>query len=135
MADRMTASAGHHSYNALSIWIGSQCRSEIIRVLPPAAFWPRPKVDSAIVRLDLEEHRRAQISDLPRFQTFVRDIFCHRRKVLRGVLVTLAGGKKNLDALSRIDRLYDTFGLGKNIRAESIDPDTFVRIEHEFSRS
>ena len=67
MADRMTASAGHHSYNALSIWIGSQCRSEIIRVLPPAAFWPRPKIDSAIVRLDLEEHRRAQISDLPRF--------------------------------------------------------------------
>jgi 16S rRNA (adenine1518-N6/adenine1519-N6)-dimethyltransferase len=50
MADRMTASAGHHSYNALSIWIGSQCRSEIIRSLPPAAFWPRPKVDSAIVR-------------------------------------------------------------------------------------
>ena len=135
MADRMTASAGHHSYNALSIWIGSQCRSEIIRVLPPAAFWPRPKVDSAIVRLDLEEHRRAQISDLPRFHTFVRDIFCHRRKVLRGVLVTLAGGKKSPDAVSRIDRLYDTFGLEKNIRAESIDPDTFVHLEHEFSRS
>ena len=135
MADRMTASAGHHSYNALSIWIGSQCRSEIIRVLPPAAFWPRPKIDSAIVRLDLEEHRRAQISDLPRFHTFVRDIFCHRRKVLRGVLVTLAGGKKSPDAVSRIDRLYDTFGLEKNIRAESIDPDTFVHLEHEFSRS
>tara|TARA_Y100000766_G_scaffold275205_1_gene277984 strand:- start:1135 stop:2184 length:1050 start_codon:yes stop_codon:yes gene_type:complete len=135
MADRMTASAGHHSYNALSIWIGSQCRSEIIRVLPPAAFWPRPKVDSAIVRLELEEHRRAQISDLPRFHTFVRDIFCHRRKVLRGVLVTLAGGKKNPDAVSRIDRLYDTFGLEKNIRAESIDPDTFVHLEHEFSCS
>ena len=135
MADRMTASAGHHSYNALSIWIGSQCRSEIIRVLPPAAFWPRPKIDSAIVRLDLEEHRRAQISDLPRFHTFVRDIFCHRRKVLRGVLVTLAGGKKSPDAVSRIDRLYDTFGLEKNIRAESIDPDTFVQLEHEFSRS
>ena len=135
MADRMTASAGHHSYNALSIWIGSQCRSEIIRVLPPAAFWPRPKIDSAIVRLDLEEHRRAQISDLPRFHTFVRDIFCHRRKVLRGVLVTLAGGKKSPDAVSRIDRLYDTFGLEKNIRAESIDPDTFVLLEHEFSRS
>ena len=135
MADRMTASAGHHSYNALSIWIGSQCRSEIIRVLPPAAFWPRPKIDSAIVRLDLEEHRRAQISDLPRFHAFVRDIFCHRRKVLRGVLMRLAGGKKNPDAVSRIDRLYDTLELEKNIRAESIDPDTFVRLEHEFSRS
>ena len=134
MADRMTATAGHHSYNALSIWIGSQCRSEIIRSLPPAAFWPRPKVDSAIVRLDLDEHRRAQISDLSRFHTFVRDIFCHRRKVLRGVLLTLAGGKKSSDAVDRIDRLYETFGLEKNIRAESIDPDTFVQLEHEFSR-
>jgi 16S rRNA (adenine1518-N6/adenine1519-N6)-dimethyltransferase len=134
MADRMTATAGHHSYNALSIWIGSQCRSEIIRSLPPAAFWPRPKVDSAIVRLDLDEHRRAQISDLSRFHTFVRDIFCHRRKVLRGVLLTLAGGKKSPDAVDRIDRLYETFGLEKNIRAESIDPDTFVQLEYEFSR-
>ena len=34
--------------------------AEIVRSLPPAAFWPRPKVDSAIVRLDLEEHRRSQ---------------------------------------------------------------------------
>ena len=55
--------------------------------------------------------------------------------ILRGVLMTLAGGKKDPDVVSRIDRLYDTFELEKNIRAESIDPDTFVRLEDEFSRS
>ena len=134
MADRMTAPAGHHSYNALSIWIGSQCHSEIIRNLPPAAFWPRPKVDSAIVRLDLDEQQRAQISNLSRFHTFIRDIFCHRRKVLRGVLLTLAGGKKNSDAVDQIERLYKTFRFEKNIRAESITPETFVQLEREFSR-
>ena len=133
MAERMTATAGHHSYNALSVWIGSQCRSEIIRILPPAVFWPRPKVDSAIVRLDLEEHRRSYILDLPRFHTFLRNIFCHRRKVLRGVLISLAGGKKNPEAVARIDMIYEKFNLERNIRAESIDPDTFVKIEHEFS--
>ncbi len=133
MAERMTASAGHHSYNALSVWIGSQCRSEIVRSLSPAAFWPRPKVDSAIVRLDLEEHRRSQILDLPRFHTFLRNIFCHRRKVLRGVLISLAGGKKNPDVVAKIDRIYEKFDLERNIRAESIDPDTFVKIEREFS--
>ena len=133
MAERMTATAGHHSYNALSVWIGSQCRSEIIRILPPAVFWPRPKVDSAIVRLDLQEHRRSQILDLPRFHTFLRNIFCHRRKVLRGVLISLAGGKKNPEAVARIDMIYEKFNLERNIRAESIDPDTFVKIEREFS--
>jgi 16S rRNA (adenine1518-N6/adenine1519-N6)-dimethyltransferase len=133
MAERMTALAGHHSYNALSVWIGSQCRSEIVRSLPPAAFWPRPKVDSAIVRLDLEEHRRSQILDLPRFHTFLRNIFCHRRKVLRGVLISLAGGKKNPDVVAKIDTIYEKFDLERNIRAESIDPDTFVKIEREFS--
>ncbi|MBT4158498.1 MAG: ribosomal RNA small subunit methyltransferase A [Planctomycetaceae bacterium] len=133
MAERMTALAGHHSYNALSVWIGSQCRSEIVRSLPPAAFWPRPKVDSAIVRLDLEEHRRSQVLDLPRFHTFLRNIFCHRRKVLRGVLISLAGGKKNPDVVAKIDTIYEKFDLERNIRAESIDPDTFVKIEREFS--
>ncbi|MBT3212480.1 MAG: ribosomal RNA small subunit methyltransferase A [Planctomycetaceae bacterium] len=133
MAERMTASAGHHSYNALSVWIGSQCRSEIIRSLPPAAFWPRPKVDSAIVRLNLEEDRRSQILDLPRFHTFLRNIFCHRRKVLRGVLISLAGGKKNPKVVAKIDTIYEKFDLERNIRAESIDPDTFVKIEREFS--
>jgi len=62
MGERMTAAAGSHSYNALSVWIGAQCRSELVRVLPPSVFWPRPKVESAIVRLDLEPARRAAIA-------------------------------------------------------------------------
>ena len=38
MAERMTAAAGGHSYNALSVWVGAQCRGEIVRVLPPSVF-------------------------------------------------------------------------------------------------
>jgi 16S rRNA (adenine1518-N6/adenine1519-N6)-dimethyltransferase len=132
MAERMTAAAGSHSYNALSVWIGSQCRSEIVRILPPSVFWPRPKVDSAIVRLDLEPDRRARIADLERFHAFVRDIFCHRRKVLRGVLVRLAGGKQQPAAVAAVDALYATLGLDAAIRAEDISPDRFVELEREF---
>lgn len=132
MAERMTAAAGSHSYNALSVWIGSQCRSEIVRILPPTVFWPRPKVDSAIVRLDLEPDRRARITDLERFHTFVRDIFCHRRKVLRGILIRLAGGKQQPAAVEAVDALYAAFGLDATIRAEDISPDRFVELEREF---
>lgn len=132
MAERMTAVAGTHSYNALSVWVGAQCRGEIVRVLPPSVFWPRPKVDSAIVRLDLEPERRAAIGDLARFHEFVRDVFCHRRKVLRGVLLRLAGGKQTDVARERVERLYAAFGLPGDIRAEDIPPDEFVRLVQAF---
>jgi 16S rRNA (adenine1518-N6/adenine1519-N6)-dimethyltransferase len=132
MAERMTAAAGSHSYNALSVWIGSQCRSEIVRVLPPSVFWPRPKVDSAIVRLDLEPDRRGRVADLERFHGFVRDIFCHRRKVLRGVLIRLAGGRQQAAAVEAVEAVYAAFGFDATIRAEDIPPDRFVDLERLF---
>lgn len=132
MAERMTAIAGTSSYNALSVWVGAQCRGEIIRVLPPSVFWPRPKVDSAIVRLDLEPERRAAIGDLGRFHEFVREIFCHRRKVLRGILLRMAGGKKTDAAHVTVERAYTTLDLPANIRAEDIPPDDFVRLAKAF---
>ena len=132
MAERMTAAAGTSSYNALSVWIGAQCRGEIVRILPPSVFWPRPKVDSAIVRLDVEPERRAAIGDLARFHEFVREVFCHRRKVLRGILLRMAGGKKTEAAHATVDRVYTTLGLPPNARAEDIPPDDFVRLVGAF---
>jgi 16S rRNA (adenine1518-N6/adenine1519-N6)-dimethyltransferase len=132
MAERMTATAGTGSYNALSVWVGAQCRGEIIRVLPPGVFWPRPKVESAIIRLDLEPDRRAAIGDLARFHGFVREVFCHRRKLLRGILLRMAGGKKTDTAHATVDRAYAALGLADNARAEDIAPDDFVRLVRAF---
>ncbi|NCY03572.1 MAG: ribosomal RNA small subunit methyltransferase A [Planctomycetia bacterium] len=132
MAERMTASAGTSSYNALSVWVGAQCRGEIVRILPPSVFWPRPKVESAIVHLVLDPGRRAAIPDLGRFHDFVRDVFCHRRKLLRGVLVRLAGGKQNDAAREVVARVYATMGFDESVRAEEIPPADFVRLEQAF---
>ena len=55
LAERITARPGSKDYGALSIWIQSQCRVEILRVLPPEAFWPRPKVSSAFVQITLDD--------------------------------------------------------------------------------
>jgi 16S rRNA (adenine1518-N6/adenine1519-N6)-dimethyltransferase len=132
MAERMTAVAGTGAYNALSVWVGAQCHGEIVRILPPSVFWPRPKVDSAIVRLDLEPARRAAIGDLHRFHTFVRDVFCHRRKVLRGILLRMAGGKQTEAARATVDRVYAALRLPANARAEDIPPDDFVRLVKAF---
>jgi 16S rRNA (adenine1518-N6/adenine1519-N6)-dimethyltransferase len=132
MAERMTAAAGDSSYNALSVWVGAQCRGEIVRVLPPSVFWPRPKVESAIVRLDLDPHRRGDIADLARFHGFVRDIFCHRRKRLRGVLLRIAGGKGTAGAEARVEAAFAALGLAPDARAEEISPDRFVALERAF---
>ena len=134
MAERMTAVPGTSDYNALSVWIGSQCRAEIVRILPPSVFWPRPKVDSAIVRIDLEPVGRARIADLARFHAFVRDIFCHRRKLLRGVLVRMAGGTRRPGAAEAVDAVYAALQLDASVRAEDIPPDRFVDLEREFFR-
>jgi len=133
MAERMTATAGSGAYNGLSVWVGSQCRGDILRILPPAVFWPRPKVDSAIVHLELEPRRRAAIDDRGRFHDFVRDVFCHRRKLLRGVLVRMAGGKQNAAAAEAVAGVFAALGLAASVRAEEIDPDGFVRLEREFN--
>lgn len=132
MGERMTATAGSHAYNALSVWVGAQCRGEIVRILPPSVFWPRPKIESAIVHLELEPARRAKIMDLGRFHDFVRDVFCHRRKLLRGVLVRMAGGKQNAGSRDTVARVYETMGFDESVRAEEISPDVFVRLEQAF---
>jgi len=103
------------------------------QLLHPTGSVGKPKVDSAIVHLQLDEHRRSRIKNLPRFHDFVRNIFCHRRKVLRGVLVRMAGGKQLPEAVEKIDQLFADFGFQRSIRAEAIDPDTFVRLEQAFA--
>ncbi len=135
MGERMISAAGSHSYNALSVWIGAQCRSELVRILPPSVFWPRPKVDSAIVRLDLEPERRAAIGDLGRFHDFVRDIFCHRRKHLRGVLLRMAAQKTgDKEAAKRVvEEIFTTLTFAPDIRAEDIPPDVFVELDKLFA--
>lgn len=133
LAERITAQPGSSDYSALSVWIGSQCRSEIVRVLPPSAFWPRPKVESAILRIEMEPHRRQAIPDLDRFHAFVRDVFCHRRKLLRGVLARMACGRDQAAGRETVDRVFAAMGLGPQARAEEIAPDDFVRLESVFA--
>jgi 16S rRNA (adenine1518-N6/adenine1519-N6)-dimethyltransferase len=133
MAERMTAVAGTHAYNGLSVWVGAQCRGEIVRVLPPSVFWPRPKVESAIVRLDLEPDRRVRIADLHRFHEFVREVFCHRRKLLRGVLARMAAGRDKEAGRRVVEDVFAALSLPPEVRAEEIPPDDFVRLEQAFA--
>jgi 16S rRNA (adenine1518-N6/adenine1519-N6)-dimethyltransferase len=125
LAERIMAHPSTKDYGALSIWVQSQCRAEIVRLVPPEAFWPRPKVGSAILRLELDPQRRGQIQDRQAFHELVRGLFLHRRKLLRGVLASLY--RSRLDK-PKIDALLSSLGLTDSARAEELDVPGMIRL-------
>src|SRR5438552_15004000 len=84
LADRILASPGSKDYGSLSVWVQAQCRATLVRVMPPEVFWPRPRVSSATVHLELDDALRPAVPDLEVFHRLVRAILFHRRKPPRG---------------------------------------------------
>lgn len=125
LADRITARPKTKDYGALSVWIQSQCTAEIVRILPPTVFWPRPKVHSAIIHVVPNEQLRSRIADPPFFHTFVRDIFLHRRKFLRGSLLSVY---KRQFGKEPIDRLLKALQLDASARAEELDIEQLLQL-------
>ncbi|MDR1478742.1 MAG: 16S rRNA (adenine(1518)-N(6)/adenine(1519)-N(6))-dimethyltransferase RsmA [Planctomycetaceae bacterium] len=125
LAERITAKPSTKDWGALSLWTQSQCQTEIVRIMPPTVFWPRPKVDSAIVKLVLTEKRRNKIPDLNFFNEFSRAIFFHRRKFLRAGLCSTF---KNTITKQRIDEIMDEMQFHTNTRAETLPLKTMLRL-------
>ncbi len=117
MADRLVARPGTKDYGPLSLWVQGQCQVELVRVMPPSVFWPRPKVNSAIVRIALEPERRAALGDREFYHSFVRAVFLHRRKLLRSELATVFKGRLDRPA---VDQLMLREQLGTDARAEQL---------------
>jgi 16S rRNA (adenine1518-N6/adenine1519-N6)-dimethyltransferase len=118
VGDRLVAVPRTKDYSALSIWVQSLCEVEIVRVMPPQVFWPRPKVDSAIIQIRPSPAKRALIPDLKFFHEFVRAMFFHRRKFLRSVI--LSAFKDRLGKPD-VDDVLSSLGLAQQTRAEELD--------------
>ena len=87
-AERFAAGPGHDAYGAVSVLVAALCeRVELLRRVPPAVFWPRPKVESAVIRFAPRAGRREGFAGLERV---VRALFNFRRKTL-GRAAELAG--------------------------------------------
>jgi 16S rRNA (adenine1518-N6/adenine1519-N6)-dimethyltransferase len=124
LAERMRAAPATEHYGSLSVMVQALANFELVRVLKPAVFWPRPKVESAVVAITPDPSKRAAVADLPWFHRVVRQVFLHRRKNLRGVLFTLfkreAGWTK-----PDVDALLESIGLNGMIRAETLNVEEF----------
>jgi 16S rRNA (adenine1518-N6/adenine1519-N6)-dimethyltransferase len=125
LADRIVARPGTKDYGALSVWLQSQCRVELTRILPASVFWPRPRVTSAVIHVELDPELRGRVVDLTFFHDFVRSLFFHRRKFLRGVLQSALKGRLDKPA---IDAILAQVGLNPETRAEQLDVPTILKL-------
>jgi 16S rRNA (adenine1518-N6/adenine1519-N6)-dimethyltransferase len=121
LAERMIAEPGTEQYGAMSVWLQTQCHVRLLRRLNPTVFWPRPQVNSAIVRIVPDTAGRDAIADRPFFQDFLRRLFQKRRKVMRSVL---AGMYRKQLSKPQIDAVLEEAGLGEQSRAEQLDSGT-----------
>ncbi len=117
LAERIVARPGTKDFGALSLWIQAQCNPEIVRIMSPKVFWPRPKVDSAIIHIETDFTKRDRIPDLGYYHQFVRNLFIHRRKLLRGVLVSVF---KNELSKQQVDEVLEGINLTGSVRAEQL---------------
>ena len=117
VVDRMAAGPGSKIYGRLSVMLQAHCEVDSLFVVPPGAFRPPPKVDSAVARLVPRDAAAIGITDHRRFEEVVRAAFGQRRKTLRNAL----GGTCTTDQI-------EAAGLRPDARAEQIDVDGFIRL-------
>lgn len=127
LGERIVSRPGRSNYGSLSVWLQSQCKVKLLKRLPPNVFWPRPKVNSAVVRLTPSRRDRDLIHDRVFFQDFVRRLFHHRRKLLRSVLVGMY--RKQVDK-AVIDAVLQSMKLDANARAEQLGVRMLVRLSN-----
>jgi 16S rRNA (adenine1518-N6/adenine1519-N6)-dimethyltransferase len=132
LAERITAPPGTKEYSALSVWIQAQCAVRIVRLIPPQAFWPRPKVHSAILQIVPHPARRRALEDPGFFHDLVRTLFCHRRKYLRGVLASALQGKL---PKAEVEAIVNALNLAPDARAEQLDVPTLIALAHAVRRA
>lgn len=86
VGDRITAQPNTRAYGPLSIVSQTLCKIATIARLLPHVFWPKPAVESVMIRMDVQEPPFSNRETIRKFSSFVRATFEHRRKTLRSAL-------------------------------------------------
>ena len=125
VADRMQTGPGSKDYGALSLAVQYYSKPYIVANVPPNCFMPRPKVGSAVIRLERHEEPPVQVQDEKLMFRIIRASFNQRRK-------TLANGLKNSAELDftkeEIEEAILALGKGSSIRGEALTLAEFAQL-------
>ena len=122
-AARLAAAPDTEDYGSLTIFARYYLRLEPLFHVPPGAFWPKPTVDSTLVRLRFRNEPPVEVPDEDRLFTIVRAAFGQRRKTLANALLALYGNDRD-----RVARLLRAAHVAGNRRGETLDLDEYARI-------
>ena len=114
VADRFRAAAGSDDYGPLTVMAQLLSRVEVMRSLPPQAFWPPPKIDSSLVRLIRDDRLGDRAAEMGRF---THSLFAARRKTLRRALM-----QAGYDA----DAMLASQGIDGQKRPEELTPEQLL---------
>ena len=103
VGERIVAPPGGKTYGPLAIVTQTLARVETVCRIGPAAFWPRPKVDSSMMRIEVGGGPLTSIEQAREFSSLVRRAFDHRRKTLRSSL----GYFLDVEQLARAGEIVD----------------------------
>ena len=127
VADRMQVGPGTKDYGALSLAVQYYARPYIVANVPPNCFMPRPKVGSAVIRLERHEKPPVQVEDEKLMFRIIRASFNQRRK-------TLANGLKNSPELDfsreEIEAAIESLGKGASVRGEALTLEEFAALSN-----
>jgi 16S rRNA (adenine1518-N6/adenine1519-N6)-dimethyltransferase len=123
VADRVAAAPGSRVYGSLSVLTQLYCDVEVALRVPPDAFRPPPKVDSAVLRRTVLPSPRVALADERRFHVVVRAAFAQRRKTLANALA--AGLGRPADAMRAA---AESAGVDPSRRAETLTISEFAEL-------
>ncbi|RTE85624.1 MULTISPECIES: 16S rRNA (adenine(1518)-N(6)/adenine(1519)-N(6))-dimethyltransferase RsmA [Gammaproteobacteria] len=117
VVDRMAAGPGSKTFGRLSVMVQQRCKVEPVLHVPPHAFTPAPKVDSAVVRLTPYANPPYPVENLATLNHVCHTAFHQRRKTLRN----------NLKKLMSEEQIIE-LGLSPSARPETLAVSDFVKI-------
>ena len=118
VGERLAAGPGDDAYGAVSVRVAYRAEAAVVRRVPASVFWPRPKVDSVLVRI-MRRHGPPVPADPERLFQVVEAGFAERRKTMRNALRRLGLSVREADeALERC-------GIAPNARAEELSLQDF----------
>ena len=127
VADRMQEGPGSKEYGALSLAVQYYAKPEIVAIVPPNCFMPRPNVGSAVIRLTCHEKPPVEVKDEGFMFNLIRASFNQRRK-------TLVNGLTNASFLSvtkdQVTEALEKMELSPTIRGEALSLEQFAQLSN-----
>ncbi len=118
---RLASGPGVRDYGVLSVLLGIYARVTPLFDVGPGQFYPPPKVDSMVLRIDFDNDSAPEVPSFASVRRVVNAAFQQRRKTLRNSLGALMG--KHSETL---EKAFETSGVDPNRRPETLSPAEFL---------